>query len=122
MSLPSSITLTGGDPEVDLVFTDVSQLSGSSLVYYAPSPQGDLDGRPTLKISHETTGSGVKRSALILETPVLNPVTLKYGEFKKTTLTTNRKGTTPVAEVVAELEMMAVAITTLKQQIAAGLI
>lgn len=81
MGLPTSITLNIGSPAADVVFTQVSE-TGSKATYVAPSPQGDLQGRPTLEVSHQTTKAGIMRSMSKFTFPRYNATTLKYdGEY-----------------------------------------
>lgn len=104
MALPTTITLNVGSPAADLVFANSIQLSGSKRVYYAPSPQGDLQGRPTLTVSHETTKAGVVRTNLQVIIPVWNVSKLAYDGFIKSDLTLTRPLTAPTAQADKALE------------------
>jgi hypothetical protein len=104
MSLPSSITLNVGSPAADIVFANSVQLSGSSRAYYAPSPQGDLEGRPTLTISHERTKSGIVRTNAQFIFPIYNSSSLKYEGFIKSDLNLTRPAVAPLALAGKALE------------------
>jgi hypothetical protein len=77
MGLPSSITLNVGSPAADIIFSG-AVVSGASVTYYAPSPQGDLEGRPSLRVSHETTKTGIVRSLVKIVVPIWDNTNKKY--------------------------------------------
>lgn len=91
MGLPTSITL-GSE-----VFDDVSKLSGTTVTYFAPSPQGDLIGRPSIRFSQEKTKAGIVRTLVSFQRPRFNEDTQKYEGFYKIDVVANRSESAPVA-------------------------
>jgi hypothetical protein len=107
MPLPSSITLNVGSPAANVIYDDISQINGASVVYSAPSPRSDLLGRPTLKISHETSAkSGLVRTLVSLITPIWDSTLSKYDGFTKTDFVINRNQRVPLQLVTDEVEKM----------------
>lgn len=102
--LPSTITLNVGTPAADIVFADNTQLSGTSTLYFAPSAQSDLEGRPSLRVSHETTKAGVVRSLAQFLFPQFNSDSGKYEGFVKIDLVLSRSKTTKVSESLKAVE------------------
>lgn len=84
MGLPSTIVAGG------FTFDDVTSLNGSTLVYYAASPQGDIAGRPSLRFSQEKTKAGIQRTLVSFVNPVWNSVSEKYVGFIKADSVLNR--------------------------------
>jgi hypothetical protein len=101
MMLPSTLAAAGYD------FTTTGELQGSSVVYYAPSPQSDLLGRPSLTVSHETTKAGIVRTLVSLKEPVYNATLQKYDGFLKTDLVMNRAATAPTSAQTSIVEAFA---------------
>jgi len=101
--LPSTITLNVGSPAADVVYGP-KQTLGSTSIFYAPSPNSDLAGRPTLRVSHETTKSGVVRTLIQVRKPVLDAVTGKYVKPLQANLVLQRDGLSTLAEADEVLE------------------
>lgn len=99
MSLPSTFTTTIG------TFSNPVE-DGSSVQYYAPSPQGDLLGRPSLTFSNETTKAGIARTLVSIKVPIYNGTSAKYDGFYKTDLVINRALTAPTAAQEGIIESM----------------
>jgi hypothetical protein len=112
------MTLNVGSPAADVVYDDVSQIDGSTLVFYAESPQGDLLGRPSIRVSHETKNSGIVRSLVDIQTPVYDADKEVYDGFIKTSITLNRKGSVSISAVETELEKASEALTLIRSQVA----
>lgn len=97
MSLPSStFTLNIGAPAADVVFGNATR-NGNSVVYTAPSPQGDLEGRPSCRVSHERTRSGITKSLVQFIFPNYDSELNKYVGFDSVNLTLNRTGLSSTA-------------------------
>jgi hypothetical protein len=103
--LPNTITLNVGSPAADVVF-DGKQTQGSTTIYFAPSPNSDLAGRETLRVSHETTKSGVVRSLVQVKVPIRNTETLKYDSAITANLVLARTGAATLASADRVLEMI----------------
>jgi hypothetical protein len=118
MGLPT--TITAGS----VVFDNVSNISGSSVIYYAPSPQGDLEGRPTLRVSHESTKAGIRRSLISLQKPIYNGTLGKYTGFEKADFVLNRPENALVANSELTMEQMAtiIALETVQDPVTQGLV
>lgn len=118
MGLPATITAGA------LVFDNVSNISGSSVVYYAPSPQGDLEGRPTLRVSHESTKAGIRRSLISMVKPIYSASLGKYTGFEKADFVLNRPESASVAGAETTIEQMAVVIglETVQDPVSQGLV
>lgn len=101
MGLPSTIT-TGSD-----VFDDVSNISGSSVVYFAESPLSDLIGRPTLRVSQEKTKAGIQRTLVSIQVPIYNPAKGVYEGFEKIDCTYNRPETLDITAAAVTYGRMA---------------
>lgn len=95
MGLPTTITLNVGSPAADVVYDDVIK-SGSSVQYSAPSPQGDIQGRRVLRVSHETTKAGVVRSLVRIEYPIFDSDSGTYKGLGSVNVVLARPGTAPV--------------------------
>lgn len=76
------------------------------MLFYAPSPQSDLQGRPSLRVSHETTKKGIARSLGQFITPVYDSVAKTYKGFIKTDIVITRDITVSVADVEKEIEKL----------------
>lgn len=125
MSLPSSITLNVGSPAADRIFTDVSAINGNSVVFSAVSPQGDLLGRPTLKISHETSAkSGLVRSLASFIVPFWDVTQDKYDGYEKADFVLNRNQKHTLQSATDMVEMMSelLAIAAVREAIVKALL
>lgn len=118
MGFPATITAGA------LALDNVSNISGSSIVYYAASPQGDLEGRPTLRVSHESTKAGIRRSLISLTKPIYNASLGKYQGFEKLDFVMNRPETASVAGSETSMEQMAtiIALETVQDPFTQGLV
>ena len=117
MSLPDSITLNDGT--VNEVYSNKVR-NGNVVVYYAPSPQGDLAGRPYLTVSQETTKAGIAKATVALTRPVLNTVTGKYDSFLKNSIGSTQAGNQTVSAREKELKKLSVFSGTYADELAAG--
>lgn len=117
MPLPDSITLNDGT--VNEVYSNKIR-NGSQVVYYAPSPQGDLAGRPTLTVTQEVTKAGIAKANVVLIRPVLNAATGKYDRFLKNNISSTQSGTDSVTVRDKELKKLSVFTGTYSDEIAAG--
>jgi hypothetical protein len=100
MSLPSTLTLNS------VSFDEKVQLSGTSVVYYAASPNDDLFGRPSLRISTEITKAGIARTLVSLNRPIYDDSTGKYNGFTKTDLVINRAVTAPITDLDGDVHQI----------------
>lgn len=81
-TLPTStITLNVGSPAADKVFTRVESPTPGVALYHAPSPNGDLAGRTSLTVRHNTSKSGLVTTIAQFRVPVLNDSTGKYDSW-----------------------------------------
>lgn len=101
--LPTTITLNIGSPAADVVFTQASR-QGNEAIYFAPSPQGDLEGRPQLRVAHETTKSGLVRTLCRFSFPVYVSSTATYDGAITASHTLVRKNNAPLATADKVLE------------------
>lgn len=106
------------------MFDNVSNISGSSVIYYAASPQGDLEGRPTLRVSHESTKAGIRRSLISLVKPIYSAALGKYTGFEKSDFVLNRPENASVAGAELTMEQMAtiLALETVQDPVTQGLV
>lgn len=105
MPLATSHTLNVGTPAVDIIYGSLSHLDGNAVLYYAPSAQSDLIGRPTLRVSSETTKQGIERTLTSFSTPYHDGTA--YDGFVKADFVLNRHGKVPLTFIERELEKMA---------------
>lgn len=117
MSLPDSITLNDGT--ADEVYTNKVR-NGTRVDYYAPSPAGDLAGRPVLSVSQETTKAGIAKATVTLTRPVLNALTGKYDSFLKNTIGSTQASNKLVADREKELKKLSAFTGTYADEIALG--
>lgn len=68
MSLPATLTLNVGSSPADIVFTKAME-TPKEVTYYGPASEGNLLSRPSLRISRETTGTGVMRTLVQAKFP-----------------------------------------------------
>jgi hypothetical protein len=120
MSLAATYTLNIGTPPLDRIYGSQSRLDGQAVEYYAPSAQGDLVGRPRLRISHETTNKGIVRSLVSLYTPVWDPTKGLYTMYRKNDYISNRDQADTLVGIETEIEAMAKLLPMIKSIIAAG--
>lgn len=117
MSLPATITVTDGvTPQV---FGSPTREGGNSVVYFAPSANGDLLGRPTLRISHEVTKAGIVRATTTITTPVLD-ASGKYSSFTKEAFTSTQSGTAPTAGRVVRIKRVSDLLGDLASELASA--
>lgn len=103
--IPSPITLNVGSPAADVVFTD-SIRNGLKLLQNADSGQGDLAGRPALRVEHEESANGMVRSLIQFRVPQYDSTTGTYPATVQVSTVCTRPNTVTVAEVDRCLEMM----------------
>lgn len=75
-----------------LVFSNPTRI-GRKTVYFAPSPQGDLEGRPTLTVSSERSKSGVIGTNYKIVYPVY--ANGAYDDYETVSFTQKRKARHP---------------------------
>jgi hypothetical protein len=68
MSLSTTYSLTDNDG-VSHTFDSAGGPSANQHIFYADSPQDDLAGRFRLRVSHETTKSGIVRTLAQIQVP-----------------------------------------------------
>lgn len=117
MSLPDSITLNNGT--VDEVYGNKVR-NGSSVTYYAISPQGDIAGRPTLTISQETTKAGIAKATVTLLRPVYDVTFSKYVGFLKNSISSTQAGNQTIQGRFGELKKLSQFTGLLSDELAAG--
>lgn len=123
MSFPDTITLNIGSPAADVVFTNKQRGSTpKETIWFADSPDGDLAGRPDLRIAHEETRGGVVRSNIRIRFPQKDPVTGKYNRFISASTTVNRTATELItaADAAAEAVSEVFAISGLRADFVKG--
>lgn len=105
--LNTSYTATSATLPGDTVYGNQVHLDGLGVEYKAPSPSGDLNGRPRLLISHTASKSGIVRTLLSLQTPqyVGDPAVEKG--FTKVDLVLNRDAGLPQVNLKVEIEKIA---------------
>lgn len=92
--LPDSITLSDG--AVNVVYASKTQVGPNAVRYFAPSPNSDLSGRPTLDVVYDITKAGIARSVVTLTEPIQDSAG-KYVRFSKVTITGTISGNDPIA-------------------------
>lgn len=117
MSLPDSLTLNDGT--VNEVYSNKVR-NGNQVVYFAPSPQGDIAGRPTLTISQEMTKAGIAKATVVLTRPVYDAVFSKYVGFLKNTIGSTQNGKETVDGRNKELKKLSVFTGTYSDELAYG--
>lgn len=120
MPLASTFTLNVGSPAADVVYGDASHGVGSTVTYYAPSPQADLTGRPSLVFNHQTTKAGVVRSSVTFLKPYFNSTKGIYEGFVKVDVVVNRPAGLPVQLTKDELEKASEILTSTNRDIIAA--
>lgn len=75
--LPATITVNVGNPAADVVYTKHEGPKGQVL-YMAPSPQGDLTGRPIIEIEYKDGKNDLAHANVKLRTPHYNGATSDY--------------------------------------------
>lgn len=107
MALPTTpITLNVGSPAADRVFTRVESPNPGVALYHAPSPNGDLAGRTTLTVRHNTSSSGLVTSICQFRQPVLNDSTGKYDSWLQGDIKLTRPDTAAIQAAEDMLEML----------------
>lgn len=107
--LNTTYTATYGSPAVNLTYGSKVQLDGLAVEFSAPSPSGDLNGRPTLSISHARTKQGIIRTLVSLRTPQFTgsgPTLTTKGFFTKLDLVLNRTADLPIEAAKVEIEKL----------------
>jgi len=105
MGLPTSQTLTIGTPPTAVVFDDAVKV-GNSVVYSAVSPQGDITGRPTLRVSQETTKAGIMRTLVSFNFPYWDSVKGVYDGSTTANLVLSRKTEHKTVNAATAIEAM----------------
>lgn len=111
MGLATSYTLSVSLPTpTDWAFGQ-QQLNGNTVSYVAPSPQGDLVGRPTMLFQTEQTKGGIVRSLVKINVPYYNSGSSSYTGSYTANLTLARPASLPELGSKQVLEMIAELIT-----------
>lgn len=111
MSLPTSITAVDSNT-VDVIF-DEHRESGLSKEYVAPSPQGDLAGRPVAKVTQNPpTKNKVVSTKLVVDVPEYDATDETYDGFAGVDIVLRRKTT---ADTTAFLNTVTIAQSILDQ-------
>lgn len=106
MSFPAtSFTLSIGSPGVDITYGSATR-SGNTVMYSAPSPQADLDGRPTIRVSHERTKGKIVKTLIQLTRPFFDADRDVYDGYETINMTYIRKGGISLADGKKSLETM----------------
>jgi hypothetical protein len=105
-NLPSSfaIDVTNG---VDKTYAAAATSQLGVKQYFAASPEGDLAGRPTCKVRHSVSASGLVSTNVQFRTPILNGVTEKYDSWIQGDIKLTRSdlhGTAAVEDMIETLE------------------
>lgn len=103
MPLATSYTLNIGSPAADVVFDNQVKLAGA-VVYTASSPQGDLEGRPSLTVTGVTRKNGLVSHLVNFKFPQWNSTLNKYDGYITAQMTVTRQGNHNVAQVERALE------------------
>jgi hypothetical protein len=110
MSLPTTISLylsslTGTD--IDMLAATVFELdlrADKGVSYYsAPSPQGDVAGKPKLKVSQKTSRNGILNTRFEVTVPVFDADTGTYPSFTKDGWFSTRQDKAPIEGTVARM-------------------
>lgn len=117
MSLPDTITLNDGTTN-EVYGSKVR--NGSVVTYYAPSPQGDIAGRPTLVISQEITKAGIAKATVNLVRPVFDTSLGKYTGFLKNSISSTQNGIQSILGRTGELKKLSQFSGTLADELANG--
>jgi len=101
--LSDTYTLNVGSPAADVVF-NVSTRNNNESVYYADSPNGDLAGRYSLRVSNEETSGGLVRTLVQFKKPY--QVGGEYGQHVQANVTLTRPAEASLTDVDEILEMV----------------
>lgn len=104
MSLPDSITLA--DIVGNEVFSTPKDLPNGKL-YVAPSPNSDLEGRPTLRVESQRTSKGIERTVLQLTRPLWDAASGTYPKYRTVTATVTRDESDNVTSVENDMVKLA---------------
>jgi len=99
--LPDTFTLNVGATPADVVYDKSNQQTGST-VYYAPSPNNDLAGRPSIAVSHQATADGLIKSRILVKAPY--QVDGEYGQHIQFSGVLTRPDSADLADVDEVLE------------------
>lgn len=116
--LPSTVTLNVGSPAADVVFSQTGDNTGGATNYVAPSPQGDLEGRPTLSVRHETTNSGLVRTNVKIKVPQYDDTNDVYVGHEQVDITSVRRASHATTETDRCLEMAEKFLTNQRDELA----
>jgi hypothetical protein len=103
MALPDTFTLTVGATPTARVF-DVASRSNGTTSYYADSPNGDLAGRYSIRVSNEETSGGLVRTLIQVKLPY--QVSGEYGQHVQANVVLTRPNEAALATVDEVLEMV----------------
>lgn len=78
--LPTTIKMNGDNGTSVLVFSNPTR-DGNRIVYTAPSPQGDFEGRPTLEFSSNVSKGNVVGTLVKVTFPYWDSTAGKYDGF-----------------------------------------
>jgi hypothetical protein len=104
--LPTTVTINCGTPAADVVFTKSEDQRTGDVLYIAPSPQGDLKGRITIRVANTVpSSSGLARTLRQVKVPVYNSTTGEYTGFIQDAQTVIRSDATALTEVEYAMEI-----------------
>lgn len=99
--LPTTVTLTDGvTPEI----FDNQRSTPNGSTYNAPSPQGDLLGRPILRVESTTTPKKVVRGIAGFQRPLWDAVAGKYVYFNSAAIMGTRHASQSRDEFLSDLK------------------
>jgi len=110
-NLPTTLTTTAHG-----VFASAGKESDEH-IFYAPSPQGDLAGRPAIRWAHQLTKADIRRGLLSFTAPEYDSGSGLYIGESKANLTLNRRNASTTASNLALLVSLieVLAITDVKE-------
>jgi hypothetical protein len=98
-------TLTVANGVSDIVFTH-KRTDDNSVVWTAPSPQGDFDGLLRLDRKAVKTKGGILTRTFVFTTPVYNADAAKYTGFIQGRVSLSAPSTVPTTEVAKVAAMI----------------
>lgn len=100
--LPDTITLLNGTSGNEPFSSPKRTVSGR--VYVSASPQGDIQGAPTLRVETSRTSKQIERGVIQLQRPVWDEAKGQYVYFTTVNLQVNRHVSIPTADILLDLQ------------------
>lgn len=113
--LPTTITLTDGTNSED--FTSPKRTANGQ-IFASVSPQGDLQGAPTLRVETSTTSKKIERGVIQLQRPVWDAEKQQYVYFNTLNIQVNRHVSIPVADILEDLKKITSIPATVLEELA----